>query len=199
MIPVKGYTRGDGTRVRAHTRGGSIAATIGALALMAVAWNATGQPMPFQGGLLGGHEGETTQASVTRILDGDTITAQDDKGRDLGRIRILGMDAPELAHDEQPAMCGADDAKDEAARLLEGHKVTLVTDTDQPNRDKYGRLLRYADITKGGSTVDITETMIRSGHAPNTSSAGTHDRHDSYAAAQDEAEERSRGLWSQCQ
>lgn len=171
-------------------------ATLGAMALAGAAWSFTGQPMPFENVLR--TEGEATQASVTRVIDGDTITARDEQGRDLGSIRILGMDAPELARDGNPAMCGAVAAKKEATRVLDGADITLVTDTQQPSRDKYGRLLRYVDITHDGRTTDVTETLVRSGHAPNTSNASTHDRYEDYAAAEEDAKEHSRGVWSQC-
>lgn len=196
MVSVRGYTRKDGTRVKPHSRRGSGAATVGGLVLLGVLWNVAGKPMPQLD--LPRAEGDTTAATVTRVIDGDTIAARDDEGRDLGRVRILGMDAPELARDGKQAMCGAEEAKDEAARLLDGQDIELVTDTGQPDRDDYGRLLRYVDINTDDGTLDVTEELIRSGHAPNTSRDQSHDRHKAYVSAEDKAQDESRGLWSSC-
>lgn len=90
--------------------------------------------------------GHTASAAVVRVIDGDTVVARGGDGQDLGRVQILGMDAPELAHEGEPAMCGVADAKKELARLLTSHDITLVIDRDQPDRDKYGRLLRYVEV-----------------------------------------------------
>lgn len=137
---------------------------------------------------------ETMPASVERIVDGDTIVVRDRNGEDLGRVRILGMDAPELSLNGRPAMCGATAAQEELARLLEGQNVQLVTDPRQPDRDDYDRLLRYVEV----GSVDVTESLIRSGHAPATSRAQTHTRHETYAAAESDAQEHERGLWGTC-
>ena len=37
---------------------------------------------------------------VTAVVDGDTVRVKDREERDLGRIRLLGVNAPELAHDD---------------------------------------------------------------------------------------------------
>lgn len=154
-------------------------------------WNSSGRPSFSQ---LRNERPQTTTATVAKVVDGDTFIARDRSGKDLGRVRILGMDAPEMARDGQPAMCGAEDAKTELERLLDGHSVALITDPRQPDKDRYGRLLRYVEV----SSTDISESLIRSGHAPNTSSARSHTRHRIYAAAQDEAQERQRGMWGSC-
>lgn len=192
--PIKGHHRG-GKWVGSYSQNRQTAAGGGAALLAAgvaagLWWN-SGQPTLSQ---LRDGRAATTSASVARIVDGDTFIARDSTGKNLGRVRILGMDAPELARDGKPAMCGASAAKAELARLLEDRDVDLVTDPQQPDTDRYGRLLRYVEV---GST-DVSESLIRSGHAPNTSRAQSHTRHDTYAAAEDEAQEQQRGLWGAC-
>ena len=53
----------------------------------------------------------TTHASVASIIDGDTLRVLDDRGVDLDRIRLLGIDAPELATDAHPAQCWGQQAR----------------------------------------------------------------------------------------
>jgi len=121
-------------------------------------------------------EGTTTRVRVTAVVDGDTIRVETRGGRQLGRVRLLGIDAPEVAHPPEPAECYSDQATDLLEELTPvGITVELVTDTAQPNRDRYGRLLRYVD----------------------------HDGHDvareeSYSAAADDAQDAERGLWGTC-
>ena len=99
-----------------------------------------------------------------------------------------------MARDGQPAMCGARAAKDELARLVQGGTIDLITDPKQPDTDRYGRLLRYVEV----DTTDVSESLIRSGHAPNTSRGRSHTRYEKYAAAEDDAQHQQRGLWGTC-
>ncbi|UUW88596.1 thermonuclease family protein [Pimelobacter simplex] len=78
-------------------------------------------------------EGETTQVRVTAVLDGDTIRVETTGGRQLGRIRRLGIDAPEVAHPPEPAECYADQATDMLEELAPvGSTVELVTAPPSP-------------------------------------------------------------------
>jgi len=43
----------------------------------------------------------TSVARVDRVSDGDTLTAMTENGTKL-RIRLLGIDAPEIAHGDEP-------------------------------------------------------------------------------------------------
>lgn len=137
----------------------------------------------------------TTTATVTRVIDGDTIIASAEDGTDLGRVRILGIDAPELS-DEQ---CHAGAARDAAERVLDGKTVQLVSDPKNDDRDRYDRLLRYVDVVDdGGQTSDAGRTLLRAGHARTYVRAATHTRHDSYRYAANRAKAAGRGLWGHC-
>lgn len=133
---------------------------------------------------------EGQPATVTRVIDGDTITAKDEHGNDLGRIRILGLDAPELDHDE----CWATEARDAATDLLDGQHVTLTPDPKNDDHDTYDRLLRYVDL----DGTDASEELIQDGHAPDTTNPRQHTRHHDYRAAEQHAQDEHRGLWSHC-
>ena len=144
-------------------------------------------------------EGETSQARVTAVVDGDTIRVETLGGRQLGRVRLLGIDAPEVAHPPEPAECYATDA----ARLLErlapiGSTVELATDTAQPSRDRYDRLLRYVDHDDDGHRVDVARELLASGAARRHEACQALAREDSYVAALDDAQDAQRGLWGNC-
>ncbi|MCP8893639.1 thermonuclease family protein [Shinella daejeonensis] len=103
---------------------------------------------------LGGEEGETL-SGIARAADGDTLT--------LGgkRIRLLGMDAPELAQtcmrDGASWGCGAS-ARARLAELLHAGPVTCVGQAT----DKYARLLSRCETAAAG---DIGARLVREGLA----------------------------------
>ncbi|MBD3359361.1 MAG: hypothetical protein GF365_01470, partial [Candidatus Buchananbacteria bacterium] len=74
---------------------------------------------------------------VTYVTDGDTIHV-DINGTDE-KIRLLGIDAPELSGSE----CFATNAKNKLTELINNKKVSLMPDSQSADRDKYNRLLRY--------------------------------------------------------
>jgi endonuclease YncB( thermonuclease family) len=80
---------------------------------------------------------------VTAAVDGDTLDVRAADGDE--RVRLLGVDAPELAHHGLPAGCGASEAH-EALRGLEGRIVTLGF--DRVCADAYGRTLAYAAVPR---------------------------------------------------
>lgn len=132
---------------------------------------------------------------MTAVVDGDTLRVEDLGGRPLGRVRLLGIDAPEVAHPPAPAECYADQATDLLEDLAPvGSTVQLVTDSGQPDRDRYDRLLRYVDH----DDVDVAHELLARGAARRYEAAQDLARDDSYAAAADDAQEAASGLWGTC-
>ena len=81
---------------------------------------------------------------ISAISDGDTVRVTSSDGADLGRVRLLGINAPELGHDGQSGQCWAAQARDTLSRIVPvGSTVQLVADPTQADRDVYGRPLRY--------------------------------------------------------
>ena len=78
---------------------------------------------------------------VIQVNDGDTITV--DMNGAAERVRLIGIDTPELHHPEKPVQCFAHEARNFTASLINGHQVRLEADYLDDNRDLYGRLLRY--------------------------------------------------------
>ena len=140
-------------------------------------------------------EGTTTRVRVTAVVDGDTIRVETRGGRQLGRVRLLGIDAPEVAHPPEPAECYADQATDLLKELTPvGSTVELVTDSAQPNRDRYGRLLRYVDH----DGHDAARELLAGGAARRYEAGQALAREESYSAAADDAQGAERGLWGTC-
>jgi endonuclease YncB( thermonuclease family) len=118
---------------------------------------------------------------AVEAVDGDTLRAQ---GR---RIRLSGIDAPELAQTCRDARgqawsCGAASRQHLAALIAQGG----VTCTRR-GEDRYGRML--ATCSAAG-IADIGDAMVRDGHALN------YGRYTSdYTGAEREARAERRGLW----
>ena len=134
------------------------------------------------------------RVTVDRVIDGDTFTASTETGEDLGRIRVLGIDTPETARDGQPAQCHATEASAAATQLLQGHSVQISRDPGQDQRDVYGRLLVYVDV----DGHDFSHVMLTQGHARLYEGPAIA-RQREYRDAVTEAQERSVGIWGNCE
>lgn len=137
----------------------------------------------------------TSGATVTWVTDGDTLHVVDGSGADLGSIRLLGINAPELGRGHAAAQCWATQARDRLVELAPvGSAVGLVSDPTQPDRDRYGRLLRYV-LVEG---QDVQLTLLREGQAEPYWPADPVSRGAAYRAAAEAAARAQRGLWSAC-
>jgi endonuclease YncB( thermonuclease family) len=176
-----------------------VKALIGLAAAAVLALTAGGINAAIPGGPTGPEptEGAATRVRVIAVVDGDPVRVETLGGRQLGLVRLLGIDAPEVAHPPEPAECYAEDA----TRLLEqlapiGSTVELVTDSSEPNRDSYDRLLRYVDHDH--DDVDVARELLVSGAARRYAADQALAREESYTAAVDDAQGAERGLWGTC-
>jgi micrococcal nuclease len=103
------------------------------------------------------HPPPTLEAIVLHVDDGDTIDVRID-GR-VERVRYIGIDAPEVAHEGAGGAQGGEAAARVNRALLRGGNVRL--ELDQERRDRYGRLLAY--VWTGSTMVNLE--MVRLGYA----------------------------------
>jgi micrococcal nuclease len=128
-----------------------------------------------------------TNATVTRVVDGDTIKARF-KGR-LLTVRLIGVDAPETVHPTEPIECFGPAASKFVTRVLEGERVRLEFDVE--HRDQFGRTLAYVWV---GNRL-FNEKLVRDGYA-NVSTFPPNVKYvDRFRAAQRNARSHDRGLW----
>jgi len=131
--------------------------------------------------------------AVTRVVDGDTldINAPDTSGSST-RIRLLGIDAPELVHKGEPEMYFATEATDYARQLAQGVTVTIYLDADGPSRGKYGRLLAYVEMPDGQF---LNELLVSDGYAY-ADSRFAHSYYHRYKQLEASARALKKGLWA---
>ena len=124
---------------------------------------------------------------ITSITDGDTIKLSDGTS-----VRLLQIDSPELRGNE----CYATEAQKALAKLINrSGKISLTTDPNLDEVDRYGRLLRYLFIGK----LNINLEMVRIGAATPyfyRSERGLYS--EKLIKAAQSARANSRGLWSAC-
>ena len=125
-------------------------------------------------------------ALVTRVFDGDTVEAAG-----VGRVRLLGIDAPEMGGPfERPAPF-AIEARD-ALQALVLHRWVRF-ECDGTRRDVYGRSLFYISLESGEF---INATLLRIGVA-RVSARTRLRRWDDLRRAEAEAQSRRRGMWGE--
>lgn len=125
--------------------------------------------------------------TVRAITDGDTLTLTD-----RTRVRLLGLDAPELAHPNQREEPLARTARTRLETLAPPGTVLRLR-TDAQDHDRYGRLLAHAYLPDGRN---LSAELLRAGLgellvlAPNVWQA------DCLADAETQARRARRGVWA---
>jgi micrococcal nuclease len=126
-------------------------------------------------------------------MDGDTIAVMRDGT--YTKVRIIGINSPEIYADTKPAQCYGQEAAQEAHRMLDGSSVSLTTDPTQDTYDKYGRLLAYITLTDDS---DFGAYMVTNGFAREYTYRVAYQRQKTYRAAQASAQQSRAGLWGRC-
>jgi micrococcal nuclease len=128
----------------------------------------TGTSMEFSGSIPESQEtqqkitadSQTVTAYVNRVVDGDTIEVILAGKKE--KVRLIGIDAPETVDPRRPVGCYGVEASKEMTSLVANKNVTLKTDSQSSDRDKYQRLLRYV-YTENGDFINAE--MIQKGYA----------------------------------
>ena len=137
---------------------------------------------------------DSTSATVSRVIDGDTVEVSYPDGT-TETVRLIGIDSPESVDPDRPLECGALEAAAELSALLEGEVVQVTTDPSQDLEDQYGRLLAYVDT----DAFDAGLEMLRLGLAEVFVFEGQpFTRQDQYEAVQEEAASTGAGVWTAC-
>jgi micrococcal nuclease len=139
-------------------------------------------------------QGPSSRAAQVAVIDGDTIRIRTPAGS-LERVRLLGIDAPERGRLGNPGQCYAQRASAALSALLPpGAQLTLVREPGQPDRDRYGRLLRYVEV----GSIDLSAALLRQGAAEAATSRMLAARANNYQQAQRRAQNQAAGLWGAC-
>ncbi len=137
--------------------------------------------------------GPTRDATLVRVVDGDTIRVM--VGGVEERVRYIGMDTPELNESSKATPEPFAEAATAAnARLLAGAD-RLVLERDVSERDRYGRLLADVWVERAGTWTLVGLALVAEGFAQVSTFPPDVKYVDALLAAQREARAAVRGLW----
>ena len=143
----------------------------------------TDRPVPGAGG-------PRSDATVTQVVDGDTIHVDLD-GRDT-TIRIIGIDTPEKDGPHTDEECFGQEATRYTEQALAGRDVELEFDVDRT--DRYDRTLAYVWV--GNELFD--ERILEDGYAVLLTVPPNVRYVDRLTQAQRAGREAGAGLWGAC-
>jgi micrococcal nuclease len=146
----------------------------------------TPRPKPSSAPSTAPSSAATTLLPVVGVSDGDTIKVGV-AGR-TERVRVIGIDTPELAGRE----CYAQQAASRMQSLVQGRSVRLVADPTQDDRDRYDRLLRHVVLADGRS---VAQLLIAGGYGREYTYDRPYRGRADHLAAQASAKQARRGLW----
>ncbi len=128
-----------------------------------------------------------TSSTTDRVVDGDTIKLGDKK------IRLLGVNTPEMSWGGKPEECFAKEAKAYLETLVATGKLRLEKDAVADEIDKYGRELAY--LYSGDVLVNAALISEGYGFAYRRFKFS---RKPTFIALEEEAKAQQKGLWKAC-
>lgn len=132
---------------------------------------------------------------VVSVYDGDTIAVT--VGGIKERVRVIGIDAPEMARYGNPADCYAQESASQMQSMVQSSQVHLLADPTQADRDRYDRLLRHVVLDDADHSLAAL-LMVEGGYAVERQYAAPYQHQSDLQAAQDRASAAGLGLWSAC-
>jgi len=134
-------------------------------------------------------ESNKKTATVSRVVDGDTIEVEmDGKTED---VRLLLVDTPETKHPSKPVQPYGPEASEFAKDTLSGKEVTL--EFDGSKRDKYDRLLAYVWVDgENFNKMLLEEGLARLAYVYEP----PYTHYDAFVKAQTKAVNESNNIWS---
>lgn len=131
-------------------------------------------------------DGGPRYRAIEWIPDGDTIHLADGT-----KVRLIGINAPEVAHRDDPAEPGGPEARRYLRALLADQRVRLEVGPEAT--DKYDRTLAHVFTADG---TNVAEHLLYAGHAFATAHPPNIRRAPAYFATERAAREAGRGIWA---
>jgi micrococcal nuclease len=136
--------------------------------------------------------GQANTYFVQKVVDGDTLDIS--INGTTTRLRLIGMDTPEVVDPRKPVQCFGKEASAEGHKLLENQWIRLEYDAVAGVHDKYGRILVYVFLPDG---TLYNEFMIRQGFAHEYDYDNQKYKYRTrFQAAQTAAKSAQLGFWS---
>ncbi|SDH65632.1 Endonuclease YncB, thermonuclease family [Pseudomonas flavescens] len=133
--------------------------------------------------------GKLAQVKVQRVVDGDTLRLVDGRS-----IRLIGINAPELARKGRAAEPLAEAARDRLSQLVAANDGRVGVKAGEQKKDRYGRTLAHLYDRRG---TNLEAQMLAEGFGqmvavtPNAALVACH------REAERQARRAHAGLWAQ--
>ena len=135
--------------------------------------------------------GPTTEATVERVIDGDTIVV--DAGGARLYVHYLGIDAPESVALDRPVQFMGPEASQANAQLVSGQTVILERDVSEA--DGAARLLRDVWVDRDGTLFLVGLELVKAGFARAVPQPPDVKYQALYADAEAQARAAGLGIW----
>ena len=135
--------------------------------------------------------GPTTEATVERVIDGDTIVV--DAGGARLYVHYLGIDAPEAVALDRPVQFMGPEASQANAQLVSGQTVILERDVSEA--DGAARLLRDVWVDRDGTLFLVGLELVKAGFARAVPQPPDVKYQALYADAEAQAKAAGLGIW----
>ncbi len=127
------------------------------------------------------------RVEIKKVIDGDTVILSDDR-----HIRLVGIDTPEIFHDDRPHQPGAIRARKALKGLLaDADYIGLRYDSER--QDRHGRTLAHLFLPTG---TNIQAKLLAAGLAMPLFIPPSVMYAECYADVAADARSASRGLWA---
>lgn len=126
-------------------------------------------------------------AKVKYVHDGDTVHLQD--GR---KLRLIGINTPELARNRQPEQAFAQQARLKLMELLRRSNYQVMLEFGPEPEDRYQRTLAHIYLPDGSN---IQQALLAAGMATAITIPPNATQSTCYRQAESEAQKARRGIW----
>ena len=128
------------------------------------------------------------QVRVVGVSDGDTLRLSDDR-----RVRIIGINTPELSHQGRPADPLAQEASALLQKLMRQSDNRVSLRFGEESQDRHGRVLAHVFLANGES---VEAHMLSQGLASRVTIPPNVWGQDCFAQAENTARSAGRGIWA---
>jgi micrococcal nuclease len=147
--------------------------------------------------------GASANATVKRVVDGDTLVIDMDSGEE--KVRLIGVDTPESKKNKKAEKDSSRSGQSLDAIVALGKRAAaftkelvppgteVVIETDVQGRDKYGRLLVYVYLPDGRM---VNMVIIAEGYASTMTIPPNVKHAEEFLKAERSARAQNKGLWA---
>jgi len=127
------------------------------------------------------------KATVKWVYDGDSLLL-----RDKRKIRIIGIDTPEVKHHQQKAQAYGAKAREALRELLKSHDYQVYLRYGAERKDRYSRILAHVYLPDG---TNISNWLLERGYAKTLAIPPNIKLAKCYQKDEEKAQQQSLKIW----